>query len=389
MVRALLFVLLLQSSLAIAGQLGIKQVAPDEAKYGSEMTQMRDHAEALTGKALDFEPMDWVRRDEINAVFPGGLDSIEPKKVEPGKSDVISTGENYLIFVSWSMGDAQIREILREYNTAGKVTLKFRGIPDGATMVQALAKIQTMAMETKSDVEVQLDPVAFTDNGVTQVPVVVRRNDDKVVNIARGTTSIEVFKGKEATFDLGSVGATLDIAERDLIDLMKERLAKLDKEEMKKKAIKRFWANQTFESMEDAQETRLRKLDPSIVVPQEMRAPDGTLIHAAGTRINPLEIRPFNQRLLIIDPAKEWQLTLARGQIEAHGSEQLITIILTSLPRDTGWEELKRVEDLLGQPAYLLKSDVRERFDLQKTPSIVTADKGYFFIQEVAKRDVK
>lgn len=389
MVRALLLVLLVESSLAVAGPLGIDQVRPDEKVFGAEMTDIKAHAEALTKGALDAESLDWVRRDEIKAVFPDDLEKISRKPPEPGKVDVISTGENFIIFVSWSMGEGQIREMLKEYDESGRVTLKFRGIPDGATMVQALAKIQTLAMETKSDVEVQIDPVAFVDNGVTEVPAVARRKDDKVVNIVRGTSSIEVFKGKEDTFDLGTLGATVEIAERDLIELMKERLANVDKEELKRKAIKRFWANQQFVVLDDAQETRLRKLDPTIVVPQEMRAPDGTLIHAAGARINPLDIRPFNQRLLIIDPAKEWQLTLARGQIDAFGKDQLITIILTSLPRDSGWEELKRVEDYLNQPAYLLQSDLRERFDLQKVPSIVTADKGFFFIQEVAKRDVK
>ena len=235
MVRALLLVLLVESSLAVAGPLGIDQVRPDEKVFGAEMTDIKAHAEALTKGALDAESLDWVRRDEIKAVFPDDFEKISRKPPEPGKVDVLSTGENFIIFVSWSMGEGQIREMLKEYDESGRVTLKFRGIPDGATMVQALAKIQTLAMETKSDVEVQIDPVAFVDNGVTEVPAVARRKDDKVVNIVRGTSSIEVFKGKEDTFDLGTLGATVEIAERDLIELMKERLANVDKEELKRK----------------------------------------------------------------------------------------------------------------------------------------------------------
>ena len=120
-----------------------------------------------------------------------------------------------------------------------------------------------------------------------------------------------------------------------------------------------------------------------------MRTPDGTLIHAAGTRINPLDIRPFLQRLVIIDPTQPWQLGLAKDQIKGHGKDQLVTIILTSIPRDNGWDELQKIEHELGQPAYMLPSDVRERFDLQAVPSVVTADSKFFFIEEIAKSDVE
>lgn len=372
----------------IAGPLGIENVSPDEAVYGEEMTQIKAGAEKAMNEALAADSMEWARKDEVNSVAQGDLDSIVKEKVQADAKEVVS-GETFVIFVSWSMGEGRIKEILREYNGEKKVVVKFRGIVEGDSMPQALTRIQALSSETKSDVEIQIDPVAFTDSGVSQVPAIVRRDGDKVVGVARGTASVGVFENKKDVYDLGSFGEVVDIAERDLIEVMKERFVKLDPEEIKKKAINRFWLNQVFSELPSAAESRIRKLDPTVVIPEEMRAPDGTLIHAAGTRINPLDIRPFHQRLVIIDPGQDWQMSLARDQIKAYGANQLITIILTRVPKDSGWDELKRVEDQLGQPAYILQADVRVRFDLQFSPSIVTAKGKHFFIQEVARRDME
>lgn len=388
--RTLMFLLgLLVLGTALGDQLGIKDVTPNEKLYGKEMTSLQSSANESINSVLDSESLDWVRADELRQVSPdsfSALEYVEEKTIVKSKDD----SESFIIFASWTLGPARIKEILREYNGSKNVVLKFRGILDGETMVQALGRIQNLTVETKSDVEVQIDPVAFLDSKVTEVPVTVRRlGEKKVVGIARGTASTSVFKDKKDVFDLGTLGDLAPIAERDLIEVMKERFAKLDISEIKKKAINRFWMNQKFIELPEASESILRKLDPTVVVPQEMRAPDGTLIHAAGTLINPLEIRPFLQRLVVIDPGQNWQVTLAREQIQAYGLNQLVTIILTRLPRESGWDELKKIEATLGQPAYLLQTDVHTRFDLQRVPSIVTAKEKHFYIQEVARRDMK
>jgi conjugal transfer pilus assembly protein TraW len=238
-------------------------------------------------------------------------------------------------------------------------------------------------------VSVEIDPVSFADNGVQLVPFIAKYRDGEVVSVAKGSADTEIFRSKPGVADLGVVGDQVEIAEKDLIELMKERASKLDFNEMKRRAIGRFWANQNFIELAQAQEDRTRKLDPTIVVPADMRAADGTLIHAEGTRINPLDIRPFNQRLVIIDPSQEWQLSLARDQIDRFGKGQLVTIILTSVEAETGWDQLKSIEDRLDQPAYILTPEVKERFDLEFTPSVVTADASTFLIQEFSRSNAK
>lgn len=375
--------LALVSTLALASQLGIN-ANPDIPQDQLDLIEsIKIDTEAAYKSGMSVHDFDWAAEDEKTAQL---AEVAVVKKEEGSKVKRIESGpeKTFVIYVSWSLGEGFIKGLLEENKDQGNVVLKFRGIPEGLTMMQALTKMQRLSHETKSPVHVEIDPVSFTDNGVQMVPMVAMYEGGKVVSIARGTASTEVFSSKPGVADLGVVGDQEEIAEVDMIELMKDRASKINFAEKKDKAVKRFWANQAFIDLPPALEPRVRKIDPTIVIPADMVAPDGTMIHKAGTRINPLDIRPFTQRLVIIDPSIGDQLALARDQIGRFGQNQLVTIILTSVDRADGWDQLKEIERSLGQPAYILPVEVRERFDLEHTPSVVTADRKDFYIEEFA-----
>ncbi|EPA99261.1 hypothetical protein PG5_00680 [Pseudomonas sp. G5(2012)] len=291
----------------------------------------------------------------------------------------------YQIFVSWSLGEQEIKGLLDLYNGNKTVELVFRGIPEGMPFPQALAKLQKLALETKSDTPVLINPVVFADAAVMTVPQIRKLVGGTSQYIVAGTTSIEAADteyGNRNKADLGSVGPTLDILERDLIEVLKERLAKVDFSDLKEKATKRFWDKQTFVDLPTATSHRIRKLDPTVTVPEDMTAADGSLIHKAGDRINPLSIRPFTQRLVIIDPVDPKQIELAKAEIEKHGNDQNVVVILSRVDRSAGWDGFTGVQDRVDRAVYLLKDDVRTRFSLDFVPSVVTADSSNFYIEE-------
>ncbi|KSQ21530.1 hypothetical protein APB26_31575 [Pseudomonas aeruginosa] len=307
-----------------------------------------------------------------------GVDKREPKHP-------LGAGVRKLIFVSWSMSSYELKGLLQEHAGETNVGLIFRGIPDGMSMVDALAKMQRLSLQTKSNVSVLLDPVAFQKYSISVVPAVVIEDGDELKAMAKGTSSTTrveeaIKEGKKG--DLGFLGPTLEIAERDLIEQMKEKFASLNPEEMKRKALARFWKGQTMFDLPHVEEDRTRRLDPSVTVQQDMVTPDGKVIYHAGDVINPLTVRPFTQRMLIIDPSVPEQVSLAREQIERFGKSQTVTLILSSVDVEAGWDDLQRVQGATGVPAYLLKADVKERFAIERTPSIVTADRQSFFIEE-------
>jgi len=305
--------------------------------------------------------------------------SVEPVPVDHDRT--------YQVFVSWSLGEAEIKNLIKEYHDNREVELVFRGIPDGLTLQDALAKVQRLSLETKSNTPVLINPVLFEESQIETVPQVRKAVGKQTVYVVSGTTSVQAADEqyqKNKVSRPKAIGPGLRIAERDLIEVLKERLAKVNFSELKDKALRRFWSNQVFAELSPATTSRVRKLDPSVVVPQDITGVDGSLIHKAGDRINPLDIRPFTQRLVIIDPSYDKQVNFAKAQVEKYGDKQNVVIILSEVDRQKGWDGFTEVQNKVGRAVYILKDDVRTRFSIDFTPSVVTAADRSFYIEEVA-----
>ncbi|KNH45258.1 pilus assembly protein [Pseudomonas lini] len=370
---ALVFLLMAPVTASLADLNFAAQEKAAIEQFSAELDQIKHQTDSQVDFTLKNEDFAFAKAPAPQAPEASAQPAIDDRKVI------------YQIFVSWSLGEQEIKDLLVLYNGNKTVELVFRGIPEGMPFPQALAKLQKLALETKSDTPVLINPVVFTDAAVTTVPQIRKIVEGAPQYIIAGTTSIEAADkeyGTRKKLGLGSVGPTLDIDERDLIEVLKERLAKVDFAELKEKATKRFWDKQTFVDVPTATTHRVRKLDPTVTVPEDMTAADGSLIHKAGDRINPLSIRPFTQRLVIIDPVDPKQIDLAKAEIAKHGNDQNVVVILSRVDRTSGWEGFTNVQDQVGRAVYLLKDDVRTRFSIDVVPSVVTADSSNFYIEE-------
>ncbi|MOA41295.1 hypothetical protein D3C78_1632420 [compost metagenome] len=57
------------------------------------------------------------------------------------------------------------------------------------------------------------------------------------------------------------------------------------------------------------------------------------------------------------------------------------------MDREASWKGFESLQDRLDQPVYMLQSDVRQRFQLQRTPSLVTSANLQFIVSEFAIKD--
>lgn len=87
---------------------------------------------------------------------------------------------------------------------------------------------------------------------------------------------------------------------------------------------------------------------------------------------------------MIIDPSYEKQINFAKAQIEKYSDKQNVVIILSEVDREKGWDGFTEVQNKVGRAVYILKDDVRTRFSIDFTPSVVTAADKNFYIEEVA-----
>src|SRR5690606_35404295 len=112
----------------------------------------------------------------------------------------------------------------------------------------------------------------------------------------------------------------------------------------------------------------------------------GEFVARAGDRVNPLETRPFTQAIVVFDARDKKQVDLIAQklpQIRDEPGVQRTVLITTGFDKGIGWDGYKSVTDLLDDAVFLLTPDVRDRFALEKVPSIITADATHFIVREL------
>ena len=119
--------------------------------------------------------------------------------------------------------------------------------------------------------------------------------------------------------DLGVRGATWPVAEPDLLEQIEERLSGMRRSgelarierEARTRARSRIEEPEPVPGIAPAREARSRMFDPAITVERDIRLPDGTLIAAAGTRIDPLARHSLTRDLVFVDGRREAEIAWA------------------------------------------------------------------------------
>jgi len=167
--------------------------------------------------------------------------------------------------------------------------------------------------------------------------------------------------------DLGVRGATWPVAEPDLLAEIEARLADMRRsgeldhlqEAARMRAQRSLEEPAPVPGVAPARERQTRLLDPAIVVAQDIRGPDGALIAAAGTRIDPFAHMPLTRALLFVDGRREAEIAWALAQ---PGANKIVLL--------AGWPlDLMRRH---RRPFFFdLGGRLTERFAIRATPTLV------------------
>ena len=178
--------------------------------------------------------------------------------------------------------------------------------------------------------------------------------------------------------DLGVRGATWPVAEPDLLAEIEARLGDMRRsgELGRLREAARTRARQSLEEpppvpgIVPAWERTSRLIDPSIVVGQDIRGPDGALIAAAGTRIDPFAHMPLTRALLFVDGRREAEIAWALART---GPNKIV--LLAGRPLDL----MRRHR----RPFFFdLGGRLTERFAVRATPTLVKRDGAYLRLTE-------
>ena len=123
--------------------------------------------------------------------------------------------------------------------------------------------------------------------------------------------------------DLGVRGATWPVAEPDLLAQIEARLIEMERsgelarleQEARANARRKLEEPDPVAGIAPAREERSRLWDPAITVARDIRTADGTLIAAAGTRVNPLERTTLARDLLFVDGRRAAEIGWALAHV--------------------------------------------------------------------------
>ncbi len=184
--------------------------------------------------------------------------------------------------------------------------------------------------------------------------------------------------------DLGKIGKAWPIAEPDFVeDMQAIARAKVEsgewakvEQETKRRAKERIENPAPVEGLATVSATRERRFDPSIVLSRDILDPDGRVIAAAGTVVNPLAIKPMREPVLFIDARDTRQVALAERLRGVH-DDRLMVILTGGSPV----ELMRRWQ----RPVYFDQGGaLSRRFTITAVPSLMTQDKQRFLISEIA-----
>lgn len=307
--------------------------------------------------------------------FTGGVtDAGEQKKYSDG----------VFVFVSVSMGAPAIRSAL-ELAVNQPVSLVFRGLEEGETIPSWSLSMQKIVLDIDpvNIPNVLLDPTLFTNHNITHVPTMILMKDGKQISKVSGSYNPDYLIRRQAEGRVGTLppaGNILPIAEPDLLVQMQEKLADYDIDAAKRRSVANYWKKATFLPLPAAKQDETRYLDPTVEFYEDIISPDNRVVAKKGDRVNPLSLTSFLSTVYVFDVTNEAERKFVKEQTSNNAGSSIM--ITTTFDREGSWEGIVDVETQLEGPVYLLTRDVKDRFDVRVTPTVISAADNQFKITE-------
>ena len=332
---------------------------------------------------------DWLQKAMVRKADVRDIQLPTPKALgfhEKGSS--VPNGPITRLFISEALGIEALRAATEETKGHRNRVLVFRGLPEGKSLKTFVGSFRSLVEGTSKPEmpSLTIDPEAFTRNGIDRVPAIVIEERNHQVAIVRGITHVDWLEDQHArnpaSIDFGVRGDTVAISEPDLIETLKQRFRTFDWASYKQEVRDSFWQKTSFESLPEAKVDHTFWVDPSVTAPRDLRDAAGHVIVFQGQKVNPLESLPFHQRLIVFNPQSERQIGKVRDLFQKDPSRRN-TLIATEMDRLGGWQTFENLQKVLGSRVFLLTPEIRKRFKLKSSPSVIEAEDHRLRIHEI------
>ena len=183
--------------------------------------------------------------------------------------------------------------------------------------------------------------------------------------------------------DLGVIGKTYDIAERDLIEAMKDKLRQMEKtgelakkqDEYKNRVMSGIEHPEPIPGIQATETAHTHYYDPSIVTDKDIADATGKILYPRGTRVNPLDYIGWNKYLLFVDGRDQKQLDLTKKITAA--SDRPVKLVLVA------GEPLNLMRRWKTQVYYDQGGILTRRFAITRVPAMVRQEGRRLRIDEL------
>ncbi len=301
--------------------------------------------------------------------------------------------ERFLIFIT--LGELarkdELKALLESMKGVVETQIVLRGLPVGIRRIdEAIMYLGEVDDDIETSATVVLDPNLFRQYNIQDAPTIVYEHDNKPVVWAKGVTDTEWIRQQAEqgkTGDLGLHGTVTEIAERDILEEIAERVAAVDWDEAKSKAKQGFWKSRLTIELPVVVGERAFRFVPEHVVSEDIVTPDGTVLAQKGTRINPIEAVGATFYLVVFDARDPRQVDVAHREGQKAASMRRVKYLVTNLEAgEDGWSEKSRIEKLLNAPIYMADQRHLETFRVERVPSSVYEQDGHIVVHEIPPR---
>lgn len=177
------------------------------------------------------------------------------------------------------------------------------------------------------------------------------------------------------TVDLGVVGKTYPIKERDALEEVESRARQVDWKKALAKIKPENYRPKDLERLPRAVKPDSFIVDMTYTLDMDIPDGRGGILYPKGYTFNPLDYVPFLKTLVVINPKDRDQAAWFRSSPYAGRVDVMLLIT------DGSYVEMSKK---LNRPVFYATSRIVERFNLRAVPSIVYQDGRFMKVDEVS-----
>lgn len=192
-----------------------------------------------------------------------------------------------------------------------------------------------------------------------------------------------VFCGPLQAEDLGVIGPTYEIAERDLIAVIQEKLRHLERtgeldrmqEDYKRKVLDGIERPKPVPGIRPTETARTYYIDPTFTLDRNIQDEHGRILYPAGTKINPFDYDRMSKVLLFFDGRDEKQVEFAK-RFMAESALPVKPILVAGEP-------LKLMREWKREVFYDQGGALSRRFSITQSPAVVSQEGKRIRVDEI------